>query len=294
MKTTNHQAEYQVSQYLKDVVELSRTIEDSVLVIDGASENFKSIVQSISIYFKKLVILTPLIDILHPNKIGVSRSKSVPNTWDSNSFRLLLLDNRYAVFNLKPRIVRASRILNNLSNEILNRNKYRNDVKILISLGGLLNLPQIRAIIQILKELQRLNYLNEVNLYINLPDYKDGSLANLNSTNFHIRINSKTSFEISTMEKWNYVFTGGGLTFLEYFSLGFRCLVLPIHSVQNQFLSELNSNLFFKISDPKNFSNYENLISWMNHKNNFFVYFKVFILFFRNPSQAIWGKIGKC
>jgi hypothetical protein len=294
LKTTNQQAEYQVSQYLKDVVELSRTIDDSVLVIDGASENFKSIVQSISIYFKKLVILTPLIDILHPNKIGVSRSKSVPNTWDSNSFRLLLLGNKYAVFNLKPRIVRASRILNNLSNEILNRNKYRNNVKILISLGGLLNIPQIRAIIQILKELQRLNYLNEVNLDIYLPDYKDGSLANLNSTNFHIKINSKTSFEISTMEKWNYVFTGGGLTFLEYFSLGFRCLVLPIHSVQNQFLSELNSNLFFKISDPENFSNYENLISWMNHKNNFFAYFKVFTLFYRNPSQAIWGKIGKC
>jgi hypothetical protein len=294
LKTTNQQAEYQVSQYLKDVVELSRTIDDSVLVIDGASENFKSIVQSISIYFKKLVILTPLIDILHPNKIGVSRSKSVPNTWDSNSFRLLLLGNKYAVFNLKPRIVRASRILNNLSNEILNRNKYRNNVKILISLGGLLNIPQIRAIIQILKELQRLNYLNEVNLDIYLPDYKDGSLANLNSTNFHIKINSKTSFEISTMEKWNYVFTGGGLTFLEYFSLGFRCLVLPIHSVQNQFLSELNSNLFFKISDPENFSNYENLISWMNHKNNFFGYFKVFTLIYRNPSQAIWGKIGKC
>lgn len=279
------------SKELIEIMKMVNSADVSVLVIDGSSEKFKSFVQNISESFKVVVLLTPLFDINHSFKIGVSRACSPPNCWKVDSFRSLLLGPEYSIFRLIHSKFRFFRILRNLMLEMKVHRFQKRNVKILISLGKFPNTSSLQLIISFLKSLQKLIILDLVEVYITVPDLSYQNLTNLNTNNFKVNITLNNGIDISDFQKWDYVVTGGGLTLMEFLSLGFRCIVLPVHSFQEDFLKDLDSKLIFNFKNIEGDKYYSIFRSWMQQRISPREYLNIFIRFQANSSKKIWYEI---
>lgn len=278
-------------KYLESLPEGCKTF----VVIDGISKEFSNFASELAKLFSCCILLSPLIDIPHVNKVGVHRGKDVPKAWDQKSFRIIKLGHKNSIFYLPSLSKRFLLILASFSRlRIRKKKKSIRCINVLVSLGKFPDIIQINQVLSNLK--QKCVENREIQINVSLCGISDSLLVQsckLDS-NFKVRyFDIQKAHKLSNF-KWDFIISGAGQTLLEFISVGVFSFVIPSHEFQHHLSKEIGGP-FVRLVDTNNLENETFFRTWSESLQfiNWYDYVKLFFKFRRNRSRQIWKDILK-